>query len=499
MKYIPHKYQSYATDFILNNPISALFLHMGLGKSVITLNALFDLLLDSFQVRKVLVIAPLPVVRDTWPSEIEKWDHLKNLDYELVIGTEKERIFALKKQSSIYLINRENINWLINKSNINFDFDMIVIDELSSFKSHKSKRFRSLLTVRPKVKRIVGLTGTPTSNGLMDLWAQFRLLDFGQRLERNIKNYRKRFFMPDKTYGQKVFSYKPKPGAKDMIYELISDITISMKSIDYLEMTPCIYDEVPVYLSKEENIIYDQLKEDMIVSLTAKNKEADKNNELIKEDNELNKENNELIKDDNDFIKKDRELIKIDAVNAAVLSGKLLQIANGAVYDDNKKVTIIHDRKLDALEKLIKETGDKPLLIAYWFNHDLLRIKKRFQVIEIKTSQDVINWNNGKIKVAAIHPASAGHGLNLQMGGCEIVWFALTWSLELYQQTNARLHRQGQSQTVKIHHIITKGTIDEDVIKAISQKEKTQSNLIDAVKANLNITNDKYGGDTYDY
>ena len=527
MKYIPHKYQSYATDFILNNPISALFLHMGLGKSVITLNALFDLLLDSFQVRKVLVIAPLPVVRDTWPSEIEKWDHLKNLDYELVIGTEKERIFALKKQSSIYLINRENINWLINKSNINFDFDMIVIDELSSFKSHKSKRFISLLTVRPKVKRIVGLTGTPTSNGLMDLWAQFRLLDFGQRLERNIKNYRKRFFMPDKTYGQKVFSYKPKPGAKDMIYELISDITISMKSIDYLEMTPCIYDEVPVYLSKEENIIYDQLKEDMIVSLTTKNKEADKSNELIKEDNELNKENNELIKednelnkernelikednelnkennelikDDNDFIKKDRELIKIDAVNAAVLSGKLLQIANGAVYDDNKKVTIIHDRKLDALEKLIKETGDKPLLIAYWFNHDLLRIKKRFQVREIKTSQDVINWNNGKIKVAAIHPASAGHGLNLQMGGCEIVWFALTWSLELYQQTNARLHRQGQSQTVKIHHIITKGTIDEDVIKAISQKEKTQSNLIDAVKANLNITNDKYGGDTYDY
>lgn len=490
MKYIPHKYQSYATDFILSNPISALFLHMGLGKSVITLNALFDLLLDSFQVRKVLVIAPLPVVRDTWPAEIEKWDHLKNLDYELVIGTEKERIFALKKQSSIYLINRENINWLINKSNINFDFDMIVIDELSSFKSHKSKRFRSLLTVRPKVKRIVGLTGTPTSNGLMDLWAQFRLLDFGQRLERNIKNYRKRFFLPDKTYGQKVFFYKPKPGAKDMIYELISDITISMKSIDYLDMPSCIYNEVPVYLSKEENIIYDQLKEDMIVSLTTKNKEADLDSVLIAKNKDVDK-GNEFIKRGNDLTKKDMELIKIDAVNAAVLSGKLLQIANGAVYDDKKKVTIIHDRKLDALEKLIEKTGDKPLLIVYWFNHDLLRIKKRFQVIEIKTSQDVINWNKGKIKVAAIHPASAGHGLNLQMGGCEIAWFGLTWSLELYQQTNARLHRQGQSHTVKIHHIITKGTIDEDVIKAISQKEKTQSNLIDAVRANLNITNNR--------
>jgi SNF2 family DNA or RNA helicase len=446
MKYYPHDYQTYATNFILENSIAAIFLEMGLGKSVITLTAILDLCLDSFEVGKVLVIAPLRVARDTWPAEINKWEHLKDLDFAVAIGTEKERLSALKTPASVYLINRENVDWLINKSGLPFDYDMVVIDELSSFKSHTAKRFKSLLKVRPKIKRIVGLTGTPSSNGLMDLWAEFRILDMGKRLGRYISHYRSAFFQPDKRNQHMIFSYKPLFGAEKEIYELISDITISMKSVDFLQMPKCLINEVPVGLSVNEHLIYDGFRKEMVIELA-----------------------NE----------------EIDAVNAAVLSSKLLQMSNGAVYDEDKKVHFIHNRKLDALEDLIEGANGKPVLIAYWYKHDLERIKERFTVREIKTSKDIKEWNHGEIPVAVIHPASAGHGLNLQSGGSTIIWFSLTWSLELYQQTNARLWRQGQNETVVIHHIITKGTIDEDVMKALKRKEKTQEDLIDAVKANL--------------
>lgn len=448
MKYKPHEYQSYATEFILSHPISAVFLEMGLGKSVITLSAIFDLCLDSFLVCKVLVIAPLRVARDTWPAEINKWDHLKGLSYSVAVGTEKERIDALKKQSTLYIINRENVDWLVHKSGIPFHFDMVVIDELSSFKSYGAKRFKSLLKVRPSVKRIVGLTGTPSSNGLMDLWAEFRILDLGQRLGRYISHYRNSYFTPDKRNAQIVFSYKPLPGAEEEIYKQISDITISMKSTDYLKMPEYVSNEVFVTLSEKEWKVYSDFKEDMVANLG------------------------------------DEE---IDAVNAAVLSGKLLQMANGAVYDSENKVHVIHDKKLDALEDLIEGANGKPVLVAYWYKHDLERIKDRFPVRQIQSSKDIEDWNDGKIPIAVIHPASAGHGLNLQSGGSTLIWFGLTWSLELYQQTNARLYRQGQKDTVIVHHIITKNTIDEDVLLALTKKEKTQDALVDAVKANLEV------------
>lgn len=446
MKYFPHDYQRYATDFIINHPVSAVLLEMGLGKSVISLSAINELMLDYFDVSRTLVIAPLRVANSTWPDEIKKWDHLKHLNYSVVIGSEKERLDALGKPAHIYLINRENVDWLITKSGISWKFDMVVIDELSSFKSYQAKRFKSLLKVRPKLKRIVGLTGTPSSNGLMDLWAEFRLLDMGERLGRYITYYRQNFFIPDKRNQQMIFSYKPKDGAEKKIYSLISDITISMKSKDFLKMPECVMNEVIVTLSDKEQKLYDSLKQDMVLSL---------------EENE------------------------IDAINAAALSNKLLQMSNGAVYNDDKESLHIHDRKLDALEDLIEGTNGKPVLVAYWFKHDLEKIKDRFDVREIKSAKDISDWNEGKIPVALIHPASAGHGLNLQAGGSTLIWFGLTWSLELYQQTNARLYRQGQDSTVVIHHILTKGTIDEDVMKALKAKEKIQDALIDSVKARL--------------
>lgn len=446
MQYHPHDYQTYATNFILEHPVAAVLLEMGLGKSVCTLTAIHELMLNRFEVESVLVIAPLRVARDTWPAEIEKWDHLKGLTYSLVNGTEAERLAALNRPAHIYLINRENVDWLVTKSGVPFDFDMVIIDELSSFKSYSAKRFKSLLKVRPRIKRMVGLTGTPSSNGLMDLWAEFRILDMGQRLGRYITNYRNMFFVPDKRNQQMIFSYKPKPGAEKLIYQMISDITISMKSSDFLKMPECIINEVHVMLSEKERNSYEKMREDMVVSLGEE---------------------------------------EIDAVNAAALSGKLLQMANGAVYTEDKEIVNLHERKLDALEDLIESANGKPVLVAYWYNHDLQRIKERFKVHEIKTSQDIKDWNCGKIPVAVIHPASAGHGLNLQSGGSTLVWFGLTWSLELYQQTNARLHRQGQTETVVIHHIIAKDTIDEDVMKALRRKEKTQSDLINAVKARL--------------
>ena len=447
MKFIPHDYQRYAAEFIITHPISALLLDMGLGKTSITLTAINDLLFDSFEIHKVLVVAPLRVARDTWSAEIEKWEHLKNLQYSVVVGPAQERLKALCTPADIYIINRENIQWLFEESGLTFDFDMAVIDELSSFKNHQSKRFKAFMKVRPKLKRIVGLTGTPASNGLMDLFAEFKLLDMGERLGRLIGQYRNAYFQPDKRNGMVVYSYKPLPDAEQRIYDKISDITISMKATDHLKMPELISAEYMVQLSENEKEKYDRLKKDLIFST---------------EDNE------------------------VTAANAASLSNKLSQMANGAVYSDDGETVHIHDRKLDALEDIIESMNGRPLLVAYWFKHDLERIKKRFEIREIKSSEDISDWNSGKIPVALIHPASAGHGLNLQSGGSTLVWFGLTWSLELYQQTNARLWRQGQTaDTVVIQHIIAKSTIDEQIMKALKTKDTTQAALITAVKAEV--------------
>lgn len=447
MNFSPHNYQSYAIDYIETHPVAAVLLDMGLGKTVISLTAIADLLFDSFEAHRILVVAPLRVARDTWPAEISKWQHLKHLTFAVAVGTVKERKAALSAGADITIINRENLGWLIDSSGYEFDYDMVIIDELSSFKNHKSKRFQSLMKVRPKVKRIIGLTGTPSSNGLMDLWAEFKLLDFGERLGRFITHYRNNYFIPDKRNGEIIYSYKPMPYAEDAIYRKISDITISMKSTDHLQMPELITSQYEVQLSEEEEQRYEELKADFILELPEG---------------------------------------EITAANAASLTGKLSQLANGAIYDDEGNIVEFHDRKLDALEDIIESANGKPLLVAYWFKHDLQRIKKRFDVREIKTSKDIIDWNNGDIPVAVIHPASAGHGLNLQAGGSTLIWFGLTWSLELYQQTNARLWRQGQSSgTVVIEHIVTKGTIDERILKALSLKEVSQNALIDAVKANL--------------
>ena len=407
---------------------------------------------DSFEIRRALVVAPIRVASFSWPAEIEKWDHLKGLKYSVAVGTAAERRAALKKPADIYLINRENVQWLVSDSGIPFDFDMVVIDELSSFKNHQTKRFRALMKVRPKVKRIVGLTGTPSSNGLMDLWAEFRLLDMGERLGRFIGQYRTSYFRPDKQNGQVVFSYKPLPGAEKQIYGKISDITISMKSDDHLQMPELINSRYTVYLSEKEDSRYADLKKDLVLQMP------------------------------------DGE---ITAANAASLSGKLSQMANGAIYTDAGETVAIHERKLDALEDIIEAANGKPVLVAYWFRHDLERIAERLHKLKIPCSRldtdgSIRKWNAGEIPVALIHPASAGHGLNLQSGGNTLVWFGLTWSLELYQQTVARLWRQGQqSETVVVQHIITKGTIDERIMKALSEKDTTQAALIDAVKADL--------------
>ena len=446
MKYKAHEYQEYATKFIEENEESAVFLECGLGKSVITLTAIKNLMARG-EVSRVLVVAPLRVGKTTWPEEIGKWDHLGGLTYAVAIGSVAERLNALKAKADITIINRENVEWLIDKSGMPFDYDMLVIDELSSFKSFKAKRFKALLKVRPQITRVVGLTGTPSSNGLMDLWAEFRLLDLGERLGRYITRYRLAYFTPDKRNAQVVFSYKPLSGAEERIYDKIDDITISMRASDYLKLPSLVMNTMVVEMGDKEKEIYDNLCDDMVVSLG---------------DNE------------------------IDAVNAASLSNKLLQMANGAVYGEEQSVHRIHDEKLNALEDLIESANGKPVLVAYWFKHDLARIKAKFPFVrEIKTDADIRAWNRGEVEVGVIHPASAGHGLNLQTGGSTLIWFGLTWSLELYQQTNARLYRQGQKNTVVIHHIVTKGTIDERVLKALEKKEKTQNSLIDAVKAEL--------------
>lgn len=447
MNYQPHEYQQYATDFIIKNPTAAVFLEMGLGKSVIALTAILELCLERFEISRVLVIAPLLVARDTWPAEIQKWDHLKDLTYSVAVGTANERRAALRQKTFVHIINRENVQWLIEDSGIPWQYDMVVIDELSSFKSHQSKRFKSLMKVRPGVRRMVGLTGTPSSNGLMDLWSEFRVLDMGKRLGRFITHYREQFFEPDRHNGMQVFSYRPRAGAEREIYRRIGDITISMRSADYLKMPECVMNTVPVKLDSTEYEVYEEMESKMVTELDG---------------------------------------VEIDAVNAAALTGKLCQLANGAIYTPDGNTVFFHERKLDALEDLIEGANGKPVLVAYWYKHDLARIQERFKVRELKSSKDITDWNAGKIPVAVIHPASAGHGLNLQAGGSTLIWFGLTWSLELYQQTNARLWRQGQqAETVVIHHIITRGTVDEDVMQSLSEKDRSQAALMRAVRARV--------------
>ena len=444
MKYNPHDYQSYATQFIIEHPICYLMLDLGLGKTVITLSALWELLLDYFTSARVLVIAPKRVAENTWTAELAKWSHLKGLTISKIMGSAKQREAALKKIADIYIISRDNLAWLVK--NHKWDFDTVIIDEMSSFKSNTSLRFKSLKHVRPKVRRVVALSGSPAPNSIEELWPQMYILDMGERLGRYIESFRNEYLLPDKRNGQVIYSYKPRKGAEQKIYDKISDICISMKAGDYLKMPPLVSTRYEVEMDKKEARAYEQMESDMFVKVGEED---------------------------------------LDAVNAAALSNKLIQMANGAVYGEDKKVIHIHDKKLDALEDIIEAANGKPLLVAYWYKHDKERIKSRFDVREIDTPKDIEDWNIGNTPVAIIHPASAGHGLNLQSGGSTIIWFGLTWSLELYQQLNGRLFRQGQEHTVVIQHIVCKGTIDEDVMDALDRKDAGQTALIAAVKARI--------------
>lgn len=451
MRFKPHNYQQFAIDFITNNPIAAILLDMGMGKTAITLMAIQYLMYETFEVSKVLVICPLRVTR-TWREEIQKWEQLHGLRFSVVTGTAAQRKKALSTDSDIYIINRENVPWLVNKSGVQFSFDMVVIDELSSFKNHQTARHKALMKVRSQIQRIVGLTGTPASQGLMDLFAEFKVLDMGQRLGRFIGQYRLNYFRPDKVNGNIVYSYKLLPGAEEKIYEKIQDITISMKAVDFLDMPELISNEYPVYLDETEMDKYESLKKDLILSTPEH---------------------------------------EVTAANAASLVNKLSQMANGAVYTDDENIITFHDKKLDALEDIIESANGKPILVAYWFKHDYQRIVARLNQIGVKymkidSDESITKWNNREIPVALIHPASAGHGLNLQQGGNTMVWFGITWSLELYQQCVCRLYRQGQTEgTVTIIHLISQGTIDEKIMKALSEKDNTQASLIDAVKAEI--------------
>lgn len=447
MRFDPHDYQAHAIDFILEHPQAALLLEMGLGKTAVTLTAIHQLVLDRFEVSRVLVVAPLRVARDTWRDELSKWDHLEGLDMAVALGSAKQRAAALDSGALITTINRENVPWLVRQYGKDWPFDMVVLDESSSFKNPQAQRFKALKAVRPKINRIVALTGTPASNSLLDLWAQFRLLDEGERLGKFISHYRDELFTPDKRNGAQVYSWKPRPGAEEEIYRRISDVTLSMRTADYLTLPPLTEVTVPIRLSPEERKTYDRLKSDLVLTLP------------------------EGV---------------IDAANAAVLSGKLLQMASGSVYTEDGTPLVVHERKLEALEDLIEAANGKPLLVTYWFKADLARIQQRFpQATLLESRADMRAWDRGEVPVALLHPASAGHGLNLQAGGAHLVWYSPTWSLELYQQTNARLYRQGQQQPVTIHHLITEDSIDPQVMKALSRKDTTQTALIEAVKATL--------------
>ncbi len=446
MKYIPYSYQEYALKFILNSKAAGIFLDCGLGKTVITLTAIAELMHNRFEISKALVIAPLRVAENVWDVEAKKWDHLKHLRVAKVLGSEKKRIQALASNADIYVINRENTKWLVDYYKKDWPFDMLVLDELSSFKSHRAKRFKALRKVRPLCKRVVGLTGTPAPNGLIDLWAQVYLLDSGQRLGKTISGYRDRYFLPDKRNQHVIFSYKPREGAEEAIYKKLSDICISMKNKDYLTLPERMDNILGINLPPKVLEQYRQLERDLLLPLL----EGD-----------------------------------IVAGSAAVLTNKLLQITGGAVYDEGKKVQILHDEKLKALEDLVEATNGKPVLVYYNYRHELERIQKQFLCRVLDTAKDMEDWNKGEIPVMLAHPASAGHGLNLQNGGSTIIWFGLPWSLELYQQANARIHRQGQKNTVVVHHLVAKETIDEDVMQVLAKKQAGQEALLQAVKARV--------------
>ncbi len=448
-----HSYQEVTKDFIITHPNAAVILDMGMGKTATTLSAIDELIYDHFEVTKVLVIAPLRVASTVWSDEIEQWAELKHLRYSKIIGTPKQRLLALQADADIYIVNRENLPWLVEQCHPYFKWDMVVIDELSSFKSWKSKRFKAFMIMRPFMKRVVGLTGTPSSNGLMDLFAEFKVIDGGERLGYFITEYRNRYFREGYGQGHVVYEYIPMDFAEAQIYDKISDITISMKALDYLDMPELITTRYLVKMTDKETKVYKSMSRDMVLP---------------------------YLEDDD-----------ITASSAASLSQKLCQMSNGAVYSDNKEAVTIHNQKLDALEDIVEAANGEPLLLAYWFKHDYERIVEQLEKLKVnfkplKEESDIRDWNAGKITVGLIHPASSGHGLNLQRGGHHLVWFSLPWSLELYQQTNARLWRQGQrSGTVVIQHIVTEGTIDEDILKALADKDDAQERLIKAVKAQV--------------
>ena len=453
MKLTLHNYQVVAKDFIIGHPYAAVILDMGMGKTATTLSAVNELMFDRFEVTKVLVIAPLRVANTVWSDEIEQWAELRHLRYSKIVGTPKQRNVALQKDADIYIINRENLPWLVEKCSPYFKWDMVVIDELSSFKSWQSKRFKAFMAMRPYMKRIVGLTGTPSSNGLMDLFAEFKVIDGGERLGRFIGEFRSRYFEEGRRNGNIVYEYIPMDYAECQIQDKISDITISMKALDYLDMPKLISTKKQVRMSEKEKEKYSQFKKEYVLS--------------------------------------ELDGLEVTAANAASLTNKLVQLSNGAVYSDDHTVVALHEQKLDALEDILESANGEPVLVAYWFKHDLARIMGRLEKLKVKsrvmkTEEDIREWNKGNVPVGLLHPAGAGHGLNLQKGGHHLVWFGLTWSLELYQQTNARLWRQGQeAETVVIQHIVTEGTIDEEILKALENKDAQQQRLIAAVKAQV--------------
>ncbi len=449
MIYRPHLYQTYAINKILDQEAAALFLDMGLGKTSVTLTAVDELIYNYFDVSRVLVIAPLRVAEDTWSRESVKWDHLRHLRIAKVLGSEQQRIAALNSKADIWVINRENTEWLVNYYGKKWPFDMVVVDELSSFKSSKARRFRALRKVRPLIKRIVGLTGTPAPNGLMDLWAQIYLLDRGERLGQTITGYRSRYFNPGKRNRTVIFDWVPKPEAEKAIYQKLSDLCLSMSAEDWLKLPERIDRVVPVKLPPAAKKQYEKLERELLLPLVGGD---------------------------------------VVAGTAAVLTNKLLQMANGAVYDEFGKARAFHDAKLEALGDILEAANGKPVLVFYAYRHDYDRLNtflRGYKPRALNTSADIEDWNTGLISVALAHPASAGHGLNLQAGGSIIVWFGLTWSLESYEQANARLDRQGQQESVIVHHLVAEGTIDEDVMNVLNRKATGQNALLEAVKARI--------------
>ena len=457
MHYDPRPHQKIAAEFLRDHSRAGLFLDMGLGKTVISLTRVKELL-DDFAINKVLVIAPLRVAQDTWSRESGKWDHLADLRVSRVLGTQAQRVAALAADADVYVINRENVQWLVETLGAKWPFDMVIIDELSSFKSAKSKRWRCLKRVIRLSPYVVGLTGTPAPNGYVDLWPEVFLLDGGARLGRTLGEYRSRYFNPGAHKGNIVYEWRLKPGAKTEIDRKLTDLCLSMSKEDWLTLPPVLFNNVIVRMNDEERKTYDHLRDTQVLPLLAGE-----------------------LSDLRDF---DSAVV---GTTAATLSGKLLQLANGAAYDDHGAVFRVHDRKLDALEDIRAESHGQPLLVFYSYKHDLDRIIERFpEAVVMEGSDTISRWNAGQIPMLLCHPASAGHGLNLQEGGHIIVWFGLPWSLELYQQANARLHRMGQGESVIVHHIVCEGTLDEKVLTALSRKDATQRGLLDALKGYLN-------------